>query len=471
MAAAALGGAASPARPNIVFILADDIGYGDVGCYGATRVRTPHVDRIAREGVRFTDAHAAASVCSPSRYALITGQYAFRNPAADHILSGEDPLTIDTSRTTVASLLKRAGHATGLVGKWHLGLGREAIDWNREIKPGPLEVGFDQAYFYAATNDRVPCVYIDGRRVVGLDPRDPLRTSYKGKIGNEPTGREQPEALKLGSLQGHDGTIVDGISRIGHMTGGKAAWWKDEEMGDTFTGKAVSFIEQHRSRPFFLYFASHNIHQPRWPNPRFRGTSECGTRCDTIREFDASVGAVLETLDRLKLTGNTLVMVSSDNGAMMDDGYRSFDVRDANGHQANGSLRGVKGTLYEGGHRVPLVARWPGRIKAGTKSDEMVCLVDLLATCASVTGQKVAAGEGEDSVDMLPAMTGGKGREHLVMQANSRKMLAVRKGSWKLLPSGELYNLAEDPAESRNVAGENAGKVRELTELLGRIRG
>ena len=222
----ASGGAASRVMPNIVIILADDIGYGDFGCYGATRVQTPNTDRLAREGIRFTDAHAPESLCTPSRYSLMTGQYAWRNPAGDHILSGEDPLAIDTTATTLPSLLRRAGYATGLVGKWHLGLDNGHIQWNGDIRPGPLEVGFDYAFYYPATNDRVPCVYVENHRVVGLNPSDPLQVSYRGKIGDEPTAREHPELLKLQPLgNGHDGTIVDGISRIGFMSGGKAAWW------------------------------------------------------------------------------------------------------------------------------------------------------------------------------------------------------------------------------------------------------
>ncbi len=467
--------AARPARPNVVFILADDIGYGDLGCYGANRVRTPNVDRLAKEGIRFTDAHASASVCTPTRYSFITGQYAWRNPAADHILSGEDPLAINTDTVTVPSLLKRAGYTTALVGKWHLGLDNGDINWNGDIKPGPLEVGFDYAFYYPATNDRVPCVYVENHRIVGLDPNDPIAISYRRKIGKEPTGREHPEMLKLKLLEGHDGTIVDGISRIGFMSGGKAAWWRDEEIADTLTGKAVAFIEQNKSRPFFLYFATHNIHQPRWPNPRFKGTSSCGTRCDSIQEFDTSVGALLTVLDRLRLTSNTLVIVTSDNGGIMDDGYQSFDVRDANGHRCNGVLRGYKGDLWEGGHREPFIARWPGKIKPGTESDELLCLVDMLATCAAITGQALPADAGPDSFNMLPALLGARRhehlRDHLVMQAGPRA-LAIRKGPWKLIPVGrvQLYNLRDDLAETNNLAAQRPDLVKELSDLLAQLR-
>ena len=465
------GRAAAPSKPNIIFILADDIGYGDFGCYGAKQVRTPNVDRIAREGIRFTDAHASASVCSPTRYSFLTGQYAFRKPAGNHILSGEAPLSIEDTAVTLPSLLQRAGYTTGLVGKWHLGLGRGSIDWNNEIKPGPLEVGFNYAFYYAATNDRTPCVYIENHHIAGLNPADPIRVSYDAKIGEEPTGREHPELLKLKLREGHADTIVDGISRIGFMSGGKAAWWKDEDMADTFTGKAVSFVERSRARPFFLYFATHDIHQPRWPHQRYRGTTSCGTRCDAIREFDASVGAVLGALDRWKLADNTLVIVSSDNGGAMDDGYESFDVRDANGHLCNGTLRGFKGSLWEGGSREPFIARWPGRIKPGSESAELLCLVDMTATLTAVAGQALPRDAGPDSFNLLPALLGGKSaRDHLVLQANGSRALAIRKGPWKLIPPAQLYNLALDSGESNDVASRHSDIVRELSALLEKVR-
>ena len=316
-------GDARRSLPNIVFILADDIGYGDFGCYGATQVKTPQVDRLAREGIRFTDAHATASVCTPTRYAFITGQYAFRNPAGDHILSGEAPLSIDARKPTVASLLKKAGYATGQVGKWHLGLGRHDLDFNREIKPGPLELGFDHAFFFPATGDRVPCVFVENHKVVGLDPNDPIRVSYQGKVGNEPTGREHPELLvmKAHPGRGHADTIINGIGRIGFMSGGHKARWNDADMADTLNRQAVKFIESNQDRPFFLYFATHDIHVPRVPHARYRGSSGCGLRGDAIQQFDGSVGVVLQTLDRLSLANDTLLIVTSDNGGVLEDGY------------------------------------------------------------------------------------------------------------------------------------------------------
>ncbi len=480
-----------PGKPNIVFILADDIGYGDFGCYGATRVKTPSVDRLAREGIRFTDAHATGSVCTPTRYAFMTGQYAWRNPAGSSILNGEAPLAIDTAKPTTASLLRQAGYTTGIVGKWHMGLGKGDLDFNREIKPGPLEVGFDYAFFFPATGDRVPCVFIENHRVVGLEANDPIRVSYRHKVGDDPTGREHPEMLKLMFAQGHDGTIVNGISRIGWMSGGNAARWKDEDMADTLTRKAIAFIERSKDKPFFLYFATHDIHVPRWPHARFRGTSGCGTRGDAIQQFDSCVGAVLATLQRLRLDDNTLVIVTSDNGGVLDDGYASHDAENAHGHRCNGVLRGYKGSLWEGGHREPFLARWPGQIKPGTQSAELIGLVDMLATFTAVAGCNLPADAGPDSFDVLPALLGGKSpRDHLVVQANGTERLGLRKGPWKFIPDGtvnkaagreanrkptmtavgSLFNLTDDLGETANVAAAHPDLVKKLADMLQTIR-
>ena len=467
--------AESAARPNIIFILADDIGYGDLSCYGATKVKTPNIDRLAREGIRFIDAHATGSVCTPSRYAFLTGEYAWRNPAGAHILNGEAPLAIDPTSTTTPSLLRQAGYATGMVGKWHIGLGKGDIDFNKEIKPGPLEVGFDYAFYFPVTGDRVPCVFIENHKVVGLDPNDPIHISYHGKVGNDPTGKEHPELLKVRPSQGHDGTIVNGISRIGFMSGGKAARWTDELMADTLTKKAVEFIEQQQKKPFFLYFATQNIHVPRVPNPRWKGSSGCGIRGDYIQEFDGCVGEIISTLERLKLAENTLLIVSSDNGGVMDDGYKDGAVEDANGHLCNGVLRGFKGSLWEGGHRVPFIARWPGKIKPGSESTQVIGLVDMMATFGAIVGQPLPKEAGPDSFNVLAALVGENPqqpvRDHLVVQSNSTMHLAIRKGAWKwIAPGDELYNLTEDLSETENLAAIHPDKVKELSELLQQIR-
>jgi arylsulfatase A-like enzyme len=471
--AAALVRGASQTTPNIVVILGDDIGYGDLSCYGATKVKTPNCDKMARRGVRFTDAHSSAATCTPTRYSLMTGEYAFRKRGTG-ILAGDAALIIDPGRTTLPSVMKQAGYTTGCVGKWHLGLGKEKPDWNDEIRPGPLEVGFDYAFIIPATGDRVPCVYVENHLVAGLDPKDPIRVSYKEKVGDEPTGREHPELLRVKPSEGHADTIVNGISRIGYMSGGKSARWVDEDIAKTITAKAVSFIERSQAHPFFLYFATHDIHVPRVPNQQFRGTTGCGIRCDAIAEFDWSVGQIVDTLDRLKLTDNTLIIVTSDNGPVLDNGYRDGSVEEVNGHKPAGPLRGGKSSLYEGGTRMPFLASWPARIKPKV-SDALIGQMDLVASFAALTGQKLPPDAGPDSFDVLPALLGEskQGRDSIVEHANT---LAIRKGQWKLIPargarSGvELYDLASDIGETKNLAGEHPEVVREMSTLLDKVR-
>ena len=485
IAATAGPAAAQPAAtrpPNVVYILADDMGYGDLGCYGATRIPTPNLDRLAKEGLRFTDAHAPAAVCTPTRYALLTGQYAWRHAPGSRILSGVAPLSIPTDRVTVASFLRRAGYATAVVGKWHLGLGAGETDYNRPITPGPREVGFDYSFIVPATGDRTPCVYVEDGRVVNYDPADPIRVSYAAKVGTEPTGRENPDLLtNQRPSHGHDMTIVNGISRIGWMTGGRAARWKDEDMADDITKRAVAFIDRSKDRPFFLYFPTHDAHVPRCPHPRFRGRSGHGLRGDAIVELDWCVGQLLAALDRHGLAGNTLVVFTSDNGGVMDDGYVDGTGDDASGHRCNGRLRGFKGGLYEGGHRVPFLARWPGTVPAGRTSDELVCHVDTLATAAALLGRPLPAGVGPDSVNILPALRSERPaqacRETLVHQSGGG-LLAIRKGPWKLIPNDgkkkggpELYNLADDIAEATNLAARHPERVAELAALLAAARG
>ncbi|HVJ79704.1 MAG TPA: arylsulfatase [Planctomycetia bacterium] len=478
----AIGAAAEGSRPNIVVILADDVGYGDLSCYGATKIATPNLDRIAKEGMRFTDAHSAAAVCTPTRYALLTGQYAWRHAPARGILSGVAPLAIPTERPTIASLLRGAGYATAVVGKWHLGLGAGAPDFNAEIKPGPKEVGFDYSFLIPATGDRTPCVFVENGRVVGHDPADPIKVSYGAKIGDEPTGKENPELLtNQKPSHGHDMTIVNGISRIGYMTGGKKARWKDEEIADELVKKAIGFLESKRNAPFFLYFATHDAHVPRCPHPRFRGKSGHGLRGDAIIELDWCVGEILAALGRSGAAKETLVIFTSDNGGVMDDGYVDGTGSDASGHRCNGPLRGFKGSPYEGGSRVPLVARWPGKTPAGAVSHELTCSVDLFATFAAMLGKELPKNAAEDSFNVLPALLAEKPakacREHLVMQGNP---IAIRRGDWKFIPGGqgpkgrprmaELFNLRDDLGESKNVAASNPEKVKELAALLHEVR-
>jgi arylsulfatase A-like enzyme len=277
--------AQAAARPNIVFIYADDVGYGDISCYGASRVKTPNLDRLAGAGMRFTNAHSSSATCTPSRYSLITGEYAWRKKGTN-VLPGDATLIVPTDRQTLPGMLQKQGYHTAAIGKWHLGLGTTAVDWNTDIKPGPLEVGFDYSFIIPATGDRVPCVFVENHRVVNLDPKDPIRVNYDHPIGDEPTGKKNPEMLRMHPSHGHDMAIVNGISRIGYMTGGKKALWVDEDIADTLTKKAVNFIDQNRRNPFFLYFATHDVHVPRVPNKRFVGKTPLGPRGDAIAELD-----------------------------------------------------------------------------------------------------------------------------------------------------------------------------------------
>jgi arylsulfatase A-like enzyme len=478
-------------HPNIVIIYVDDLGYGDVGCYGATAVATPNIDRIAAEGCRFTDGHSSAATCTPSRYSLLTGEYAWRQKGTG-IATGDANAIIKPGRVTVASMLKKAGYRTAAIGKWHLGLGDGEIDWNKPITPGPLEIGFDECFLIPATGDRVPCVYVKNQQVVGLDANDPITVSFSGPIGDEPTGLDHPELLKMPWDHGHNATIINGISRIGFMSGGRSARWVDEDMADDITKQAVSFIDRHvathQSQPFFMYFNPHDIHVPRVPHARFVGATTMGPRGDVIAELDWTVGEILKVLDQHSLRDNTLLIFSSDNGPVVNDGYKDNAVEKLGDHKPAGQLRGGKYSAFEGGTRVPFLARWPQKIVAGSTSDALLCQIDFLASFAALTGERLPEGAGPDSLNTLAAMLGESrhGRDHLVQQAGA---LSIRRGPWKLIesskgpavnknvnievgnaPKARLYNLSEDLSEKTNVADQNPQRVAELTELLNEIR-
>ena len=473
--------------PNIVLIYADDLGYGDVGCYGAEAVATPHIDRIAREGLRFTDGHCPSATCTPSRYAMLTGEYAWRQRGTG-VARGNAALIIDPERITLASILKDAGYTTGVVGKWHLGLGSGDVDWNGAVKPGPLELGFDECFLIPATGDRVPCVYVEGHHVVGLDPTDPIQVSYGKPIGNDPTGIDHPELLKMHPSHGHNMTIVNGISRIGYMSGGHSARWVDEDLADVITQRAVKFLDQHSEKPFFLYFSYHDIHVPRVPHERFVGSSGMGPRGDAIVQLDWCTGEILKALDRLDLTENTLVIFTSDNGPVVDDGYQDDAVEKLGNHKPAGPLRGGKYSAFEAGTRVPFIVRWPGRVKPGTSSDALVCQVDFPASFAAFVDRKLEDDDAPDSFNVMPALLGesATGRTHLVEHART---LSIRHGTWKLIEpsrgpqvftntnieSGhdsapQLYDLSQDLGEQQNLAVRHPERVRELTNLLNEIR-
>lgn len=484
----------SATRPNIIIVYADDLGFGDVGCYGASRIPTPNVDRLAAAGLRFVEGYATAATCTPSRYSLLTGSYPWRNKDA-RILAGDAPLIIPPGMPTLPSVLKQAGYATGVVGKWHLGLGQGNLDWNSRIPRTPLDIGFDSSFIMAATNDRVPCVYVDGRRVAGLDRTDPIEVTYDGKkpFPGLPTGRENPELLRMKHSHGHDMTIVNGVGRIGFMRGGSAALWKDEEMAEVFLGKALSFVTENRNRPFFLYYALHQPHVPRIPGPRFAGATELGPRGDVIAEMDWCVGQLLDALDRLQIAENTVIVFSSDNGPVLDDGYEDRAVELCGSHRPAGPLRGGKYSMYDGGTRVPFVLRWPAAVKPGTSS-AVVSHVDFLASFAALVDVPLSQEAGPDSLNVLSALLGQSraGRDELVTEGLQARQV-LRQREWVFIPPHEgaplmrdtntetgnspdpqLYNLAADIGEVRNVAVDHpelaAGMSARLVELLAGTR-
>lgn len=469
-------------KPNVVIIYVDDLGYGDVGAYGATQVSTPHVDKLANNGILFTDGHCTSATCTPSRYSLLTGSYAFRNDAS--ILQGNAPLIISEETNTMADMLHRAGYKTGVVGKWHLGLGNGDLDWNGEIAPGPLERGFDYSFLIPATGDRVPCVYVENHRVVGLDPSDPIEVSYRGKIDGVVTGLSNPELLRWEADRQHAKTIVNGVSRIGYQKGGKSALWKDEDFPEVLTGRAIDFIEQNKEDPFFLFFSFHDIHVPRVPNERFVGKTDMGPRGDAIVQMDWMTGELIKALEERGLAENTLIIFSSDNGPILDDGYGDEAVERLGSHQPAGPYRGAKYSVYEAGTRVPTIAYWPDRIAPG-KSDALVNQVDLFATIAKLVGVDLEISEAPDSFEMLDAWLGesADGREYMIEEGLT---YALRWNDWKFIKAApgkrdwtkgkkvesgvsdedQLYNLSDDPGEQRNVISEEMEVASHMRETL-----
>ncbi|HMG09954.1 MAG TPA: arylsulfatase [Mucilaginibacter sp.] len=478
--------AAQQTKANVVIIYTDDLGYGDISCYRAKKVHTPNIDRIASNGLLFTNAHATSATCTPSRYSLLTGQYAWRKKGTG-IAPGDAALLINPDHPNLASVFKQAGYETGVIGKWHLGLGEQGTgpDWNGEIKPGPIELGFNTSFILPATVDRVPCVYVDGHRVANLDPADPIQVNYKNPVGNWPTGADHPELLKLKPSHQHDQTIVNGVSRIGYMTGGKSALWVDEEISTVITNKAVEFIETNKHKPFFLYFATHNIHVPRVVNKRFAGKSTMGARGDAILELDWTTGEILKTLDRLKLTDHTLIIFTSDNGPVLDDGYQDQAVQKLNGHKPAGPLRGGKYSAFDGGTRIPLIVSWPGHVTKGV-SNAPVSQIDFLASFAVFTGNPLQNNANLDSKNAIDVLLGKNttGRDHIIEQALNNR-LSIIANDWKYIepgngppinkevnielgndPKPQLYYLKNDISEKHNLADSNPEKLNELKSLL-----
>ncbi len=472
-------------KPNIVVIYLDDLGYGDLSSYGATELSTPNIDALAEGGVRFTNGYATSATCTPSRYGMLTGVYPWREKNA-RILPGTAPLLITTEQITIPKMLKTAGYYTGIVGKWHLGLGNGQVDWNAKISPSPNEVGFDYSYIMAATQDRVPTVYIEDGMVVGLDANDPIQINYKKNFEGEPTGKENPELLKMRWEHGHFNSIVNGIPRIGFMKGGETAKWIDEDMADHFLDKAKEYVKSHKAEPFFLYYALQQPHVPRTPHPRFVGKSGMGPRGDVILEADWCVGEFINTLEEEGLLENTLIVFSSDNGPVLNDGYYDDAVEKLGDHTPAGALRGGKYSLFEAGTRVPFMTYWKGKITPQV-SDAMVCQMDLLASLAELVGAEQPETDSQELMNVLMGES-KEGRENLIIQATSRT--AFRKGDWLMIPpykgaaifghveieSGnsskyQLYNLSEDIGQQNNLATSNKEKLNEMISEFVQIRG
>ncbi len=484
----------SPAEerpPNVVVIFADDLGYGDLSCYGATKLKTPNIDRLANEGRRFTDAHSASAVCTPSRYALITGRYPFRRGLSKPVFL-RTGLVVDQERTTIADVMKNAGYATACIGKWHLGFGEKTPDWNGELKPGPLELGFDYYYGVPTVNSHPPFVYVEDHRVVGLVPEDPFVYGKKAKT------QEIHEKMAINQIGGADAAH---------------ALYDDYAVGTHLAKKSVKWIEENQGKPFFLYLSTTNIHHPFTPAKRFQGTSECGLYGDFVHELDWIVGEVMTSLEENSLTENTLVIFTSDNGGMINEtGQVAIEEK----HKLNGELLGFKFDAWEGGHRVPFIAHWPGKVKAGSVSDQLICSVDLMAAMAALTGQELKPEEAPDSFNILTALTGRSQkpiRSEVILAAMKGSHVALRQENWvyisgkggggfgspkvgshgfggppaihfagqtnsdiadgklkKDAPPEQLYDLAADPSQTENVIESNPERVAAMRARLEQIK-
>ena len=464
-------------KPNVIVILADDLGFGDVSAYGSTTIHTPNIDSLARGGVCFTNGYATSATSTPSRYALMTGMYPWKNKDAK-ILPGDAPLIINESQYTLPKMMRECGYVTGAIGKWHLGMGNGNVNWNETVKPGAKEIGFDYSCLIAATNDRVPTVYVENGDVVGRDPSDPIEVSYEQNFEGEPTAISNPEMLKMQWAHGHNNSIVNGIPRIGYMKGGKKARWKDEDMADYFVDKVKNFITEHRDSSFFLYYGLHEPHVPRAPHQRFVGKTTMGPRGDAIVEADWCVGELLTYLKKEGLLEKTLIIFSSDNGPVLNDGYKDGAPELAGKHAPAGGLRGGKYSLFDGGTHIPLFVYWKGKIQP-VKSDALVCQMDLLASLAALAGQTYA--DKTDSQNTLPAFLGqsNQGREELVIEGMFN--YAFRQGDWVMIPpypsyykdpdgpsfSGmsncyQLYNVKEDVGQQNNLATKEPRRLRQM---------
>lgn len=475
--------------PNVIFILADDIGYQDFSCYGATEIKTPEVDRLAKQGLRFTNAHTTAATCTPSRYSILTGEYNWRRKDTG-IADGDAGMVIRPHQQTIAKIFQSAGYITGAIGKWHLGLGdtQGSQDWNGLITPGPSDIGFNYSYIMAATGDRVPCVWIENQKVANYDPNAPIEVSYRKPFPNEPLGTTHSDLVtkqKPSPNHGHNQAIVNGISRIGYMKGGGNALWKDENIADTITTKAIQFIERNKNQPFFLYIGTNDIHVPRYPHQRFVGKSGLGLRGDAILQFDWTVGEIVKTLKKNKLLKNTLIILSSDNGPVIDDGYQDQSEELLGNHRPWGDFhpRSGKYSNFTAGTRVPFIVSWKGKVKKGT-SNVLFSQVDLLASLSSLVGKTIPNNTSIDSKNYLNTLLGKsfEGREYIILSAGA---LSITDGTWKYIepnkrasyntltktklgnaPIPQLYHLKTDKAELNNLSDKYPKELERLQTIL-----
>lgn len=479
-------------RPNIIWLMADDLGYGDISCYGASRVHTPGIDDVARQGLRFTDVHAAASTSTPSRYSILTGEYPFLHPGTD-VAAGNAGMIIQPHQFTLADAMKSAGYRTGAFGKWHLGLGSKTgeQDWNGQLDVALDSLGFDYSYIMAATADRVPCVFIEQGHIANYDPSAPVEVSYRKNFEGEPTGASNPELLtKLKPSHGHDMSIVNGISRIGFMKGGGTALWRDEDIADSITSHALRFIDENKDAPFFMYLCANDIHVPRMPHERFRGKSPMGLRGEAILSLDDMVASITQHLEKLGLRENTIIIITSDNGPVLDDGYKDDAEVLAGDHKPGGPFRGGKYSAFEAGSVVPFIVSWPGHIRSG-ESNALVSQIDAVRTLAAIVGANVPEGAAPNSMDMHKTWLGksNKSRPYAIKMA-ANHALVLRSGDWKYiepcagppmivwgpkvetgyLKSPQLFRIKGAPYEQDNVASEHPDLVQKYQNIINELR-
>lgn len=483
-------------KPNIVIFYVDDLGYGDISSYGATSVNTPNIDELAKNGIRFTDAHSSSSTCTPSRYSLLTGEHAIRNKA--QILKGDAPLIISVEKPTLPKMLSKAGYTNAVIGKWHLGLGDGNVDWNNKVSPGPLEIGFDYSFLLPATGDRTPTVYLENHHVLNLSKEDPLSVSYIKKIGERPTGENYPALLKQQTSDTiHNKSIINGVSRMGWMKGGKSAEWKDEDFYSVFTNKANQFIEKNKKSPFFLFFSFHDIHVPRLPNKMFQGKTDMGPRGDAIVQMDWITGQIVNKLKSVGILDNTLVIFTSDNGAVVHDGYYDDSIRLLGDHKPNGIYRGSKYSAYEAGTRVPTIIHYPNAVKPGV-SDALMSQIDIYASLAKLVKVDLAKNEAIDSENHLAAFFDASKSARRLLIEESPGALSLRENNWKYiqiskrakkgkkskrkmrpvngnnvergyLAEVQLFNLETDVEETINLAKQDPKRSIKMKKIIQQI--